>query len=205
VSQKSPKRRRQSSAPTARAETSGPARVDAPATRKSADPAAGTGGTNAAAVTDVAAGKGDSGTDAGTDTDARTETGAGPDAGAGRASLRLTAAATVAGLEGLAVVVWGITTCFSGGTDAVLGGLLVLVMAALPLGAAYGLLRARRWSRGPALIMQLISLPIAWTMLRGDGGYVAAGAVLGVLALAGLALLVHPATTDALGINRTAS
>ncbi|WP_405587363.1 hypothetical protein [Streptomyces sp. NBC_01190] len=128
-----------------------------------------------------------------------------PVAPAGPPPLRLTLAAAVAALEGLAVVVWGVTMFFTGDDHAVLAGLLVLVLAALPLTAAYGLRRARRWSRGPALIMQLLSLPVAWTMLHSDGAAVAAGGVLGVLALAGLVLLVHPATTDALGINRTAN
>lgn len=122
---------------------------------------------------------------------------------AGPLPLRLGLAAVVAALEGLAVAVWGVVMCFTGGLNAVLAGLLVLALAALPLGAAYGLRRARRWSRGPALIMQLLALPIAWTMLKSDGAFVAAGAVLGALAVAGLVLLVHPATTDALGIHRT--
>jgi len=124
---------------------------------------------------------------------------------AGPPPLRLTLAAAVAGLEGLAVALWGVLMCFTGGHNAVLAGLLVLVLAALPLGAAYGLRKARRWSRGPALIMQLLALPIAWTMIKSDGGVVAGGVVLGVLAIAGLVLLVHPATTDALGIRRTAA
>jgi hypothetical protein len=123
---------------------------------------------------------------------------------AGPPSLRLTLAAAVAALEGLAVAAWGVSLFFTGSHHAVPAGLLVLVFAALPLGAAYGLRRARRWSRGPALIMQLLSLPIAWTMLHSAGAVIAAGAVLGVLALLGLFLLVHPATTDALGISRTA-
>ncbi len=121
---------------------------------------------------------------------------------AGPPPLRLNVAAGVAGLEGLAVAAWGVTMCFTGGDKGVLAGLLVLLLAALPLGAAYGLRRARSWSRGPALIMQLLCLPIAWTMLKSDGAVVAGGAVLGVLAVAGLAVLVHPATTDALGIRR---
>jgi hypothetical protein len=118
--------------------------------------------------------------------------------------LRLTLAAGVAATEGLAVAAWGVATA-AGGGKAILAGLLVMLLAALPLAAAYGLRRARRWSRGPALIMQLLSLPIAWTMLHSDGPVIAAGAFLGALALAGLVLLVHPATTDALGIGRTAS
>jgi hypothetical protein len=124
---------------------------------------------------------------------------------AGPPPLRLSFAAAVAGLEGLAVAVWGVTMFFTGGGRAVLAGFLVLLLAALPLGAAYGLRRARRWSRGPALVMQLLCLPIAWTMLRSEGAVIVGGAVLGVLALAGLVLLVHPATTDALGIRRAAS
>ncbi|WP_435126016.1 hypothetical protein [Actinacidiphila sp. bgisy144] len=128
-----------------------------------------------------------------------------PGEAAGPPPARLTAAAAVAGLEGAAIAAWGVTMFFGGGSD-VLPGLLVLALAALPLLAAYGLRRARRWSRGPALIVQLVALPIAWNLLRSDGaGLVTAGAVLGVLALAGLVLLVHPATTDALGINRTAA
>jgi hypothetical protein len=124
---------------------------------------------------------------------------------AGPPPLRLTAAAAVAGLEGLAIAVWAVTMLSGGGHD-VLPGILVLALAVLPLLAAYGLRRARRWSRGPALIIQLIALPIAWTMLHSDGGgIVAGGAVLAVLAITGLVLLVHPATTDALGINRTAA
>ncbi len=122
---------------------------------------------------------------------------------AGPPPLRLTAAAAVAGLEGLAVVAWGVIMLFAGSGRGALAGVLVLVLAALPLAAAYGLRRARKWSRGPALIMQLICLPIAWTMLHSDGAVVPGGAALGVLALTGLVLLVHPATTDALGIQRS--
>ncbi|MFC4032505.1 hypothetical protein ACFO3J_13555 [Streptomyces polygonati] len=124
---------------------------------------------------------------------------------AGQPPLGLTLAAGVAALEGLAVVGWGVAMVFTGGGKAVLAGLVVLLLAAVPLGAAYGLRRARRWSRGPALIMQLLSLPVAWTMLHSDGPVVAGGAVLGVLALAGLVLLVSPSTTEALGLTRTAS
>lgn len=134
------------------------------------------------------------------DTEAETRPAPGPP------SLRLTAAAAVAGLEGLAVAAWGVTMFFTDDSHAVLAGLLVLVMAALPLGAAYGLRKARRWSRGPAVCMQLLVLPIAWTMLHSDGAaVVAGGAVLGALALAGIVLLVHPSTTEALGIRRTST
>ena len=50
-----------------------------------------------------------------------------------------------------------------------MGGLTVLALAVLPLVAARGLLLRRSWSRGPALITQLMALPVAWTLLRAQG------------------------------------
>ena len=84
------------------------------------------------------------------------------------------------------------------------GGVTVLALAVMPLAAAYGLWRARRWSRGPALIIQLMALPVAWSMVQAGGAVIAAGTALGAAAIAELVLLVHPAATDALGIGRTA-
>lgn len=124
---------------------------------------------------------------------------------AGPAPARLTAAAVASGLEGLGVAAWAVTMLSTGSRNGILGGLLVLLLAAIPLAAAYGLRRVRRWSRGPALIIHLLGLPVAWSMLHSDtGGIVASGAALTAVSLAGLVLLVHPATTDALGIRRTA-
>ncbi|NJP47854.1 hypothetical protein HCN08_31285 [Streptomyces sp. PRB2-1] len=115
----------------------------------------------------------------------------------------MTAAAVIAGVEGLVVAAWGVAMFFTDSDNAVLAGLTVLVLAALPLAAAYGLRKALRWSRGPALVMQILALPVAWTMLHSSGAVVAAGAALGLLAVAAIVLLVHPSTTDALGIRRT--
>ncbi len=119
---------------------------------------------------------------------------------------RLTAAAALAGLEGVALAAGGVYLMATGivgrhasTQTAVMGGLTVLAMAILPLTAAYGLLRARRWSRGPALIIQLIALPIAWTMGQNGGGLLAAAVAIGAVALVELVLLVHPAATAALG------
>ncbi len=120
---------------------------------------------------------------------------------------RLTAAAAVAALEGFVLAGWGISMIvagLTGGDDAVqaeMGGLTVLGLALMPLAAAYGLLRARRWSRGPALIIQLVALPVAWALITGGGWLVAAGAALAVAVVCELVLLVHPATTAALSIT----
>ncbi|MFE7115703.1 hypothetical protein ACFU99_09805, partial [Streptomyces sp. NPDC057654] len=81
------------------------------------------------------------------------------------------------------------------------GGVTVLVLAALPLTAARGLLLRRRWSRGPAMITQLLSLPVAWTLISNGGALIAVGAVLAAVAVVVLALLVNPTATEALGIG----
>ncbi|WP_269853256.1 hypothetical protein [Streptomyces sp. RPT161] len=125
---------------------------------------------------------------------------------------RLTAAAALAGLEGVALAAGGVYLMATGFVGrhastqtAVMGGLTVLAMAILPLTAAYGLRRARRWSRGPALIIQLIALPIAWTMGQNGGALLAAAVAIGAVALAELVLLVHPAATAALGADQGAA
>lgn len=115
----------------------------------------------------------------------------------------------VAVLQGAALAVWGgfmIVEGLVGDPDspvqAEVGGLTVLAMAAFPLLAARGLLRLRRWGRGPVLITQILALPVAWTMVQNGGVTTAAGAALGGTALVGLYTLAHPATTGALEPRR---
>lgn len=118
----------------------------------------------------------------------------------------LTAAAVIAAAQGFALVVWGIfmiiEAVFGDPDDpvqAIAGGLVVLALASLPLIAARGLARGRRFGRGPALIIQLIALPIAWTMASSGGALIVAGVALGTAALAELVLLLNPRTTATLG------
>ncbi|MBQ0885069.1 hypothetical protein KBZ94_08955 [Streptomyces sp. RM72] len=121
---------------------------------------------------------------------------------------RLTAAAALAALEGLALVVGGVWMLVEGltghpddRTSAVTGGVTLIVLALLPLLAARGLLGRKGWSRGPAVITQIMALPVAYTMVRADSLAVPAGIVLAVVAVAGLVLLVNPTATEALGIR----
>ncbi|MFJ2018198.1 hypothetical protein [Streptomyces nodosus] len=121
---------------------------------------------------------------------------------------RLTAAAALAGLEGLALVaggVWMLVLGLAGSPDdrrgAVTGGITLIVLALLPLLAARGLLLRRGWSRGPAVITQVLALPVAYNLLQADSVAIPAGIVLAVVAVAALVLLVNPATTRALGIR----
>ncbi|GGR30627.1 hypothetical protein GCM10015536_40240 [Streptomyces griseomycini] len=121
---------------------------------------------------------------------------------------RLTYAAALAALEGIALVaggVWMLVLGVTGEPDdrqqAVTGGVTLIALALLPLIAARGLLGRRSWSRGPAVITQIMALPVAYTLLKADSVAIPAGIVLAVVAVTALVLLLNPETTRALGIR----
>lgn len=121
---------------------------------------------------------------------------------------RLTYAAVLAGLEGVVLLVGGLWVLVLGVTgapddrqQAVTLGITLAVLALLPLLAARGLLLRRGWSRGPAVITQLMALPVAYNLLKSGGVAVPVGIVLAVVAVAALVLLVNRETTQALGIK----
>ncbi|MEW2633075.1 hypothetical protein AB0903_15815 [Streptomyces sp. NPDC048389] len=121
---------------------------------------------------------------------------------------RLTAAAAVCAAEGLALIAGGVYMLVMGlmgrsdsASQAEMGGLTLMALGAIPLAAARGLLRLRGWSRGPAIITQLIALIPAWTLLRASGALIPLGLVLAAVAVTGLVLLVNPTTAEALGIR----
>ncbi|MEV8317479.1 hypothetical protein AB0Q95_25255 [Streptomyces sp. NPDC059900] len=121
---------------------------------------------------------------------------------------RLTAAAALAALEGVALIAAGVYMLVMGlagdpdnPEQATTGGVTLIVLALLPLLAARGLLLRRGWSRGPAIITQIMALPVAWQLLQADSMAIPAGIALAAVAVAALVLLVNPATTEALGIR----
>ncbi|MFI9205091.1 hypothetical protein [Streptomyces sp. NPDC053048] len=127
---------------------------------------------------------------------------------AGPRPARLTAAAVLAGLEGVALAACGVYLLVMGllgkpdsPQQAETGGLTVIALAVLPLVAARGLWLRRRWSRGPAMITQIMALPVAWTLFNGGGALIAAAVALALAAVVTLVLLVNPTATEALGIG----
>lgn len=125
---------------------------------------------------------------------------------------RLTYAALLAGVEGIALVVGGVWMLVTGiGGDAsdrqgaVTGGITLIVLALLPLIAAKGLLGRRSWSRGPAIVTQIMALPVAYNLLQADSIAIPAGIALGLVAVLALVLLVNGETTRALGIQAPGS
>lgn len=122
--------------------------------------------------------------------------------------MRLTVAAAVAGLEGLALVAGGVYMLVKGflgdpdsARQAGTGGITLIALALIPLIAARGLLARRSWSRGPAIITQILALPVAWTLLQVNSLMIPAGIALAVAAVTSLGMLMHPDTTRALGVR----
>ncbi|MBA0051518.1 hypothetical protein E0L36_11625 [Streptomyces sp. AJS327] len=121
---------------------------------------------------------------------------------------RITAAAALTALEGGVVAAFGIvslvmlvTSTPDDTVQAVTLAVTVLALAVLPLAAARGLWLRRRWSRGPAMIVQLLGLPVGWQMAQNGGMWLVAGVGIGLASLAVLACVVNPTATEALGIG----
>ena len=79
---------------------------------------------------------------------------------------------------------------------AVVGFGVAILMASfglLLLLVARGVFLGRRWSRGPAVVAQLILLPIAWSFRGGATTWISV--TLAVLAIAVLVGVLHPRST----------
>ena len=112
----------------------------------------------------------------------------------------LAVAAGMTFVEGLLIVLFGISELVSLDSDRLVMGLTTavffVVYGTVLLACARGLHMVRGWARGPVLLSQLILLGLAWSFKGGDTLPIAI-----VLALAGaivLAGLLHPRSIDAL-------
>ena len=112
----------------------------------------------------------------------------------------LVVAAALVFVEGLLLLVFGVTEVVSLDSDRLTMGITVSVFfvgfSALLIASAWGLSRVRPWSRGPVLLAQLIQLGLAWNFRSGATTPVAIG--LAVVALVVLAGVLHPRSVDAL-------
>lgn len=117
----------------------------------------------------------------------------------------LTVGAAITALAGgaLAVVgVWDMVAALSGQSKQLalneFGGLVIVLLGALPLLAARALLKGRRWGRSPAVLTNSICLPVAYYMWQNGGTTAAVGVVVGLLGLVGIGALLSPKSTAAL-------
>jgi peptidoglycan/LPS O-acetylase OafA/YrhL len=87
---------------------------------------------------------------------------------------------------------------------------LAAVLAAMIAGTAVllallgrWLARRRRWARGPAIVLQLLALPVAYFMITGAGGLAtrAGGVLIAAVALVGAGLLLAPSSRLGLTIR----
>lgn len=109
-------------------------------------------------------------------------------------------AAGLVGIEGLGAAVYGVaealhTTSARAVMGATTSAFLVVYGAAMLL-CAWGLTRVHAWARGPVLIVQLISLGLAWNFH--SGSTLPLTFVLGVPAVVVLIAMLHPQTIAAL-------
>jgi hypothetical protein len=110
------------------------------------------------------------------------------------------AAAGLVGLQGLVAVGFAGYLVVAGGQAQQLSGVLAesgmfLLIAAALLWVAAGLLRGRFWARTPAIVVQLLLLPLAYSLLV-PSRQVLAGAVTGVVVVAALLLLLSAPARD---------
>ncbi|PRY02057.1 hypothetical protein [Allonocardiopsis opalescens] len=117
--------------------------------------------------------------------------------------LTLVAAAGLQAVEALALLGTAgyLAVEMLSGRSAGIGFSLPLLVLAVVAGAvlarvSWGLLRLNTWARTPVVLCQLLALPVGFTLVQ--GGQVAAGAVLLVVAVAALAMVFAPPTTSAL-------
>ena len=116
---------------------------------------------------------------------------------AGRRPLTIVVAAALLALEGLIGLGYaGLAVGQISMSRAEVGVGVAILMASfglLLLMVARGVFLGRRWSRGPAVVAQLILLPIAWSFRGGVTTWVAV--TLAALAIAVLVGLLHPRST----------
>lgn len=117
-----------------------------------------------------------------------------------RWAVRLLSVQAVAIVALAVIVAWAaFTTSSISTTSAVATPLITFFFAAVFGGLAYALHQLRGWARGPAIVLEMLLVPIGWYVLS---GIVLVGVLVIASGLAGAILLLAPSTREALGLNR---
>jgi hypothetical protein len=108
-----------------------------------------------------------------------------------------------------AVAVFGVAVLFTWGSltakgmstvSVVATPLIFFFFAAVFIGLAVALHQMRGWARGPAIVLEMLLIPIGWYIF--SAGVVVVGVPVVLTGLAGTVLLLAPSTREALGLNR---
>lgn len=118
-----------------------------------------------------------------------------------RWAVRVLAVEAVA-LTALAIYVAWATLARSTTSKQGAGALLALIIIGvlIVVGLSRALSNLKTWARGPAIVLELLLLPIGYTMISGGLAYV--GIPVMLIGLVGACLLLAPATRTALGLDR---
>lgn len=121
-----------------------------------------------------------------------------------RWAVRVLAVEAVA-LTGLAIYVAWATLARSTTSKQGAGALLALIVIGMLIvaGLSRALSNLKTWARGPAIVLELLLLPIGYTMISGGLAYV--GIPVMLVGVVGAGLLLAPATRTALGLDRYGS
>jgi hypothetical protein len=112
----------------------------------------------------------------------------------------LVVASSLAALEGLLVVAYGVVLAADIHAERAAMGvttsLFFLFLGAVLIGCAWYVVRGSTWARSPLIVTQVMALGLAWNFLGGSTTWLSV--VLAVVAVVVLFGLLHPASVDAL-------
>ncbi|GGL52302.1 hypothetical protein [Planomonospora parontospora] len=115
----------------------------------------------------------------------------------------LTVAAAVLALEGLTALLLGgyvaVETVVGNPSDAMSSAFVAgfgLLVGAILLRVAWGLLRAEKWTRSPGVLTQIFMVPVVVTLFQSDRALL--GGLLAAAAVTALVALLSPPTTRVL-------
>jgi hypothetical protein len=116
----------------------------------------------------------------------------------------LVVAASLAALEGLLVLAYGVLLAADIHADRAAMGVTTSVFFVLLGGAlvacGWYIVRGRTWARSPIVVTQVLALGLAWNFLGGSTTWVSV--VLAGVAVVVLVGLLHPASVEALSDHR---